>query len=283
MASSPCKLVFGRLSETKFKKKECCLVIATNCVTCRNYGIAQDIVRVYPYADVAGLRYNRAGTSYAAFRHRGIEGTAVLRVPEGENTLDAEEPDLPVIATLLTQYGIGASVEENEFAKTSIMYSKDEDHAERLRNDTREMRYNHFYASLKSLKSQLMKVSREDVKYILFAAGIGLSGRVNCDWLNHYLPAIVSFGEEMKRHGKVTCIAITEIVLSHLEERCADDVKLKDASSKLKRLEIMDVEKLCLGVEQNMDVSSKLKRLEIVNAEKLNFGVQRGKLCDTPM
>lgn len=240
-STSSCKLVFGNLSENMFRKRNTCLVVATNCVTCRNYGVVADVIRAYPYAELAGFRYSRTGASYACPRDRGIEGSAIVKRPENITSWECnDEVDLPTIATLLTQYGIGAPIEENEYAQKSVAYSKDEDHADRLARDSKQMRFNHFFSSVKKLKEELSKSSYDYVKYVIFPAGIGQSGRVNTTWLNQYLPVLATFSDEMSKIGKICCVAIMKKNLSLLEERCVEDLYMKNLLAKFKSFEVLD-------------------------------------------
>ena len=93
-----CKIIYGSLSDVAFRKKSICLVTATNAITCKNFGCTKDLINIYPYADVAGLRYTKPSASYSCVRDRGIAGTTVINTPSHQ-----EEPDHPVIATMIPQ------------------------------------------------------------------------------------------------------------------------------------------------------------------------------------
>lgn len=102
------------------------------------------------------------------------------------------------------------------------------------------MRFNHFFSSVKKLKEELFKSSYDYAKYVIFPAGIGQSGRVNMTWLNQYLPVLSTFSDEMKKIGKITCAVIMKKNFSLLEERCVDDLYMKNLLSRFKSSDVLD-------------------------------------------
>ena len=126
-----------------------CIVTSTNAITCNNYGIAKTIVSKFPYGYVVGIRYTEIGRSYACSRDRGIVGLVM------EN-LHSTSGDKPTILTMITQYGIGTTIEDNTFPQSAVMYAKDWKHAENLRKDTRQERILNFHQCLAELRNRLL-------------------------------------------------------------------------------------------------------------------------------
>ena len=126
-----------------------CIVTSTNAITCNNYGIAKTIVSKFPYGYVVGIRYTEIGRSYACSRDRGIVGLVM------EN-LHSTSGDKPTILTMITQYGIGTTIEDNTFAQNAVMYAEDWKHVENLRKDTKQERILNFHQCLDELRNRLL-------------------------------------------------------------------------------------------------------------------------------
>ena len=230
-ALNSCKLVYSYLSDPVLRQKHLCLVTAANAISCKNFGCNKDIVQNYPYADVAGRRYTKPGCSYSCVKDRGVVGSAILNLPPNE-----EYSNLPLIATLITQYGIGKSIETNEYAKKSVQYSLDIEHVNSLRNDTEEQRLCNFSISLAQLKELLNSSERDYIQYVIFPLGIGRSGNIDEVWLGYYLPSILAFSKEIQ--GKTVCFAVNEEVFVNLDHKYKE-TKLGNLLAPLKELEIL--------------------------------------------
>ena len=146
------KLAHGRIADDIFNKQHICIVVSTNSITCKNFGMVRDIVQKYPYADVAGLSYS----------HPGWGDTAVLEDRSPEGSVYINQPPIyqhgATVATIISQYGIGECVEENTRAKEIIEKSADILYTSRLRHDTLQNRITYFDKSLFKLSLQLKKI-----------------------------------------------------------------------------------------------------------------------------
>ena len=230
-ALNSCKLIYSYLSGPALRQKHLCLVTAINAVTCKNFGYMKDIASNYPYADVARRRYTKPGCSYSCVRDRGVVGSAFLNKPPHE-----EYSNLPLIATLITQYGIGKSIEANEYAKKAVQYSLDIHHVNNLRNDTEERRLSNFTKSLNQLKYLLSSGECDYIQYVIFPLGIGRSGRIDEIWLAYYLPGILAFSKEIQ--GKTVCFAVNEEVFVNLDHKYKNST-VANLLASLKELEIL--------------------------------------------
>lgn len=231
--SSACKIIFGSLTSPVYKQRGICIVTATNAVACKNFGVMKDVVEAYPYADVAGMRYTKPGASYACQRDRSVTGTAILNT----STLDLYV-DNPVVATLITQYGIGKSIENNPYARNSVQYSQDLHHVNGLREDTEERRLHHFHSALTNLKDKLNDQKFDHVQHVLFPLGIGRRGRIDAKWLAYYLPSIFAFNQELE--GRTVYIVAGEKLFSSLEEKHKGDMVISNLLGPLRKLEIVN-------------------------------------------
>ena len=233
MASdSICKLIYGELSDTIFRKNSICLVTATNAITCKNFGHLKNLVSIYPYADIAGLRYTKPGCSYSCTRDRGVPGTTIINTPPQQ-----QQADHPTIATIISQYGIGKPIETNDYAKRCVNYSRDEHHVRNLRNDTLDQRVLYFNSALNKLKQQLNFSEFNHIEYVMFPLGIARSGFIDEIWLTYYLPALISFSNEL--NGKTVCFVANEQIFSSLDNLFNRDDKLALLFMPLKQLEIL--------------------------------------------
>ena len=194
--------MFTGMNDNIFNKSEVCLVVSQNSVSFRNFGCTGDIVRKYPYADVAGLREaDHNLKSFSKFKHRDAEGSAKLKTA-------AVGDEGPVVGTLITQYGIGRPLEENNISKKIVQYCPDTAVTSHLTLDTQEKRIVHFTLSAIRLAEQLSLSYYDRVKTVIFPVGIGRSGKVDNIWLIKYLPAIYSFANDMQNCGKRVILLI---------------------------------------------------------------------------
>lgn len=252
MEGTTCKVVLGSISSLAFKRNSTCLVTATNSVTCKNFGLAKDLVSAYPYGDVAGLRYTKPGVSYACERDRGVAGTAILS--RGEDEKDMEKP---VICTLVSQYGIGDSIERNVYAQASVQYSSDVHHVNNLRKDTEDGRLDNFSAALRDMKDALSRSEYDFVKYVLLPAGIGRRGQIDKLWLSYYLPCISSMSGALK--GKTVCIVIHQDVFSTLGSRYEGDEVMSNLVKSLTSMEVLrDFEDMVEAPLRSLDSDEKV-------------------------
>ena len=94
----------GYITDEKLNQDEVLLVHSTNAIRCKNYGLPSDLVKKYPYCDIAAFWYTDTDLSYIAKEQdRSEEGTCYIHSPP----LYSKGPK---IASLITQYGVGKSI-----------------------------------------------------------------------------------------------------------------------------------------------------------------------------
>ena len=144
-----CSIIYGSLSDKKFNRGNVCLVVGLNSVSCKNVGLTKDLVHLYPYSNVADLRYTKQGSrSIAQVRDRDPEGTVILHRPPIYK-------DDPAIATFICQFGIGAPIEINPVSQQMLKCSYDSDLKHRLQRDTSVDRIFYFEKCLRCLERKL--------------------------------------------------------------------------------------------------------------------------------
>ena len=209
-STTPLQVITGDICSPTFRHGFMCIVSYTNAIACKNFGLVKCIAETYPYGNVAGLRYsNDRGISQRS--NRGVEGTAIVDMP-------ADHHNLPTIATLITQYGIGKPFESNEISEKVAKYTKDADHATRLQSDTRLNRIKKFDDCLLNLRSDLGSAEYKDIKVILIPVGIGCGGVMNIDWVDYYLPLIDNFSRSVEAINKKVLLIINNSHKEKLEE-----------------------------------------------------------------
>ena len=188
--------MFTKINDDVFNKSEVCLTISQNSVSYRNFGCTGDIVQKYAYADVAGLREADPNLkSFAKLKCRDPEGSAKLKTA-------AIATDGPTVGTIITQYGIGRPIEENNISRKIVQYCTDTTITSHLAADTQENRIILFNKAVFRLGELLSLSYYDHIKTIIFPVGIGRSGRVDNIWLLKYLPIIYSFSNDMQKCGK---------------------------------------------------------------------------------
>ena len=126
---SALKLLRDDFNIAEYTSRNLCIVASTNAITCKNFGFIKNVVKAYPYGNVAELRYINDEIGSAEASSRGKEGSIEIGCAH-------EEINTPKIATLITQYGIGLPFYQNNVAQTTFRCTFDQEHAKRLRNDT---------------------------------------------------------------------------------------------------------------------------------------------------
>ena len=181
----------GSLVDDVLDSERVCIVTSTNAITCKNYGLTKTVVSRYPYGDVAGMRYTEIGRNYACSRDRGLAGTVI----ENHHSTNV---DKPTIVTMVTQYGIGTSIEDNSFAQQAVMYSKDEKHVESLRRDTKQERIINFNQCLDEMRTRLLSKQFQDIEFLVLPFGVGRPGKLDNVWIHYYYRAIEEFAHFAK-------------------------------------------------------------------------------------
>ena len=199
-----CKLMFTSITNSMFDKPDVCLVISQNSVSCRNFGCVEGIVEKYPYSDVAGLRQAKPiMPSYSIANHRDGEGYVHLKKPKIYG-------DGPVVSTLITQYGIGRPVEDNNIAQKIIKSCPDAAITSHLKKDSMENRVNYFNKCMFNLAQLLRTLEYSYIKNIIIPVGIGRSAKVDDIWLTKYLPLIFVFCNDMKKYNKRVILTMSQ-------------------------------------------------------------------------
>ena len=184
------------MNDSTFNRSDVCLVVGQNSVSFKNFGCTGDIVQKYPYADVAGLREpDRNLKSFSKFKHRDAEGSVQLKAPPAGDKG-------PAVGTLITQYGIGRPLEENNISKKIVQHCPDTAVTSHLKLDTQEKRSVHFTMGMIKLSELLSLSYYKHIKSVIFPVGIGRSGKADNIWLIKYLPSIYSFTKDMQKCGK---------------------------------------------------------------------------------
>ena len=216
----PCKLIYGGVSDIQFNKSHICIVVPQNSVSCRNYGCTNDVVGRYSYGDIAGLRFPCSIMKcYSILEDRSPEGSVYLKHPPIYSKG-------PTIATLITQYGIGLPIEENNFAKKIVKNCTDVLITSRLASDTLENRVSFFNNAMYKLSVRMRNVENDRIKKIMIPVGIGRRGRVDTAWINKYSPIISAFAKDMLQCGKEVCLVINKSYHDFLKkkyENCDSD------------------------------------------------------------
>ena len=199
------------LTDEIFNADDTCIVLNQNSLSYRNFGRCFDIVDKYPYGDVAGLRKpDKYMKIYA--EDFGQEGECVIKSPP-------HYKEGPTIATLITQFGIGRPIEDNNIAKKVIHKHRNKDLVYRLSKDSCEQREYLFGHAMFRLGFLLSLSSRDHIKNIIIPSGIARSGEVDEIWLTKYLPAIHKFSIDMENLGKRVVILLPHYVQELLEQK----------------------------------------------------------------
>ena len=230
-------LINAYLSDDKLNQEEVLLVHAINSVGCKNYGLAADLVDKYPYSETAGGRYCDSNLKCIAREED--------RTPE-ELCLVRSAPLYikgPKIASLVTQFGLGRSYEENRLAQKIVRNCGQESFLKRLRQDTSENRLIHFNKALKSLSVSLKTNAYQDTNKVILPIGIGCSG-VSEKWLCRYYEIIKKFAQDLSHSGIHCYIAVRKQHLyaidRYVSKRCSQKSQLQ--LKELKSLAWKDVD-----------------------------------------
>ena len=204
--------MYAMLTNEVFNVENTCIVLNQNSLSYKNFGRCYDIVEKYPYGDVAGLRTpDKFMKSYARYEDFGQEGECVIKSPP-------HYAEAPTIATLITQFGIGRPIEDNNIAKKIVKNHRNQDLVNRLSRDTCERRGYLFDHAMFRLGFLLSSLSRDHIKNIIIPAGIARCGQVDDIWLTKYLPAIHKFSIDMEKLNKRVIILLSRNHVEKLKE-----------------------------------------------------------------
>ena len=239
----PPKLAFGNISDDDFNRSEYCLTISQNSISLKNFGATEDIVRKYNYADVAGLRYSCPELQYfSRLEDRCREGSVHINSPPLYT-------DGPVIATVISQYGIGRPIEENVIGKKLLKRCHDYSVVAHLEEDTIENRIKYFNKCLFQLSLQMVKSPEyEHVKKFILPVGIGRRG-VDDIWLTRYMPIISIFANDVGAYGKEVVLVVNKSYLRYLEKKYDQENNTAGESfGDLKGLNVLSKDELSLDM-----------------------------------
>lgn len=218
----PCKIAYGNLADDVFNYENMCILVGQNSVSTKNFGSTRDVCWKYPYANVTSKRIpNLYGIAEEASRSR-------------EGTIEIRSPPLyilgPTVVTLITQYGIGKSVEENTYAQRIIKSCTDDHHVNKLKCDTNENRLKNFKECLTTLSDELLSKYCDYISAVVIPGGIGRSGRLDEVWLCQYLPLIGEFAINIRPTGKDVILACNSSYMRIMEEKYIKDTQKSKAS-----------------------------------------------------
>ena len=209
--TTPLQFITGDICSHTFRHGFVCIVYSTNAITCKNFGLSKYIADTYPYGNVAGIRYSN-DRGIAQRSDRGVEGSTIIERPADHQL------NLPAVATLITQYGIGKAFEVNEVSARVARYTKDADHARRLQLDTTLNRVKKFEDCLLNLRSDMGKEEYKNIQVILIPVGIACGGVMTIEWIDYYLPLIDNFSRSVEVIGKKVLLIINNSHKEKLEE-----------------------------------------------------------------
>ena len=204
MDSSNVNYYVGSLTDNVFCHPKFALIVATNSVTCKNFGIVKSLAEKFPYGDVTVERRPSVGRNYACALDREQPGRVITKTPVvGIN-------NNPTIVTLISQYGIGLPLHQNMIAERDIKHSPDELHVRELKRDSLEKRIRHFGECIYNLQTMLSSPDYAFIEYLVLPLGIGFPGRFTEVWLNHYFPMIQELADYAIHRGKQVILAVPQ-------------------------------------------------------------------------
>ena len=195
-------------SDQVFNSEKNCIVLNQNSISYKNFGRCKDIIEKYPYGNVAGLRKpDETIKIYSRYEDCDQEGECIIKSPP-------YYVESPTIATLITQFGIGRPVEDNNITKNIIKNLQNQDLVNRLSRDSCERRRHLFGRAIFRLGFLLSSPTRDHIKNIIIPAGIARRGQVDDIWLTEYLPPIHKLSIDMEKLHKRVIILISQ---NHVE------------------------------------------------------------------
>lgn len=180
----------GRLTDSVYKTGNNVLVYATNSAAIKPFGLASDMSDVYPYG-CPHLRRKRMYPGLDRCRLVDRQPPGYVNFTQAPANTDVNKT-WPGIACIITQYGIGKSIEHNQIAKDIAQRSRDFRHVNELMNDTEENRQLAFTSAIKSIVCALTQDESNAKRYknIILPAGIGRANFVDIIWKRNYLESI---------------------------------------------------------------------------------------------
>lgn len=191
------KSVTGRLCDVEFASRTNFLVYAVNAIGCDEFGLVKDLHQVYRHESVYSRRKRLYSLSRAVVSSRDAPGNLIVQEP-------LETDNSPSLIACVTQFGWGASIEDNVKAMQAVNTSKDWHYTQGLREDTKPNRRHHFKTCMKKLATLAM--GHKDVEKIIIPEGMGCRGKLDEEWREYYLPAIQALATRVEPFGIQTVL-----------------------------------------------------------------------------
>lgn len=194
------KTVTGKLCDAEFASRRNVLVYAVNAVGCDAFGLIKDLHQVYSHESVYSRRKRLYNLSRSMVSTRDEPGTLIVQEPLGTDKS-------PTLIACVTQFGWGASIEDNVKAMQAANKSHDWHYVEGLKEDTKINRRHHFKTCMKKLVTLAM--GHKDMEKIIIAEGMGCRGKLDEEWREYYLPAIETLATRLEPFGIQTVLVCT--------------------------------------------------------------------------
>ena len=170
----------------------------------RPFGLAASLPSHYGYGSVHDSRRGMLTVpTRTCIRDRGIPGTIKLFSPPTSG---------PFICAFFAQYGIGPPVEENSIAQSQVARSQERAFVQGLRRDTTSHRLEYFGECLSNLEEELSL--KNEIKKIIFPAGIGWRGIPDAHWALQYKPLLNKFAEHLGDAREVILLSLDNSIFT---------------------------------------------------------------------
>lgn len=176
------------MTDRQFFDHNVCLVSAINATAYKTSGIAKDLVEIYPYANLFEDRKQLYNLNRTIWCDRPTVGSVIVKEPPIKS-------NYPYVVGLVTQFGLGDSVDYNAVAKYFVGNSKDMHYVNGLMSDTQENRRDYFKKCLSQLADYIMQ--NRNIKKVIFPTGIGRRGRMDHEWRTQYEPELKNFAHHL--------------------------------------------------------------------------------------
>lgn len=196
----PLKSVTGRLCDAEFDCRRNFLVYAVNAIACDAFGLVKDLHQVYRHESAYSCRKRLYNLSRATVSTRDVPGNLIVQEP-------AETVQSPSLIACVSQFGWGASIEDNAKAVQAVNTSQDWHYVQGLKEDTKVNRRHHFKTCMKKIAALAM--GHKDVEKIIIPEGMGCRGKLDEEWREHYLPAIETLATRLESFGIETILVCT--------------------------------------------------------------------------
>ena len=108
----PLNVVYGKVTDKVYKKRDICLVVPNGSASCEKYGLVKEIYLKYPHGDTYTTKNCLTNPCRAAPEDRRRVGDVIMCKPPAYPAVM-----VPCIANLVMQYGDGVEYENNVIAQ----------------------------------------------------------------------------------------------------------------------------------------------------------------------